>query len=231
MTTGNPIDRFHLGMEKGLKTDPNYDRPYGQPLPALRAFGNVTYLQLIDIVANLWEKAHPELRIVPYGNRNQYDAEKGCIVYNLDQKRPKEDNTKPRFQEDIVITDTGQMTIKTFTQSFVHLIEFTAIHKYPRTAEEILEAFEDFMMIITPEIKSLGTEEFLYNRRLADRDLSRFGQDVASRSVMYTAVLQKMIMIRPEVLEEIQIEVRILREMATPEFNEVLFVQVPYPKP
>jgi hypothetical protein len=225
--TGNPIERFNLGRQNVPFQDPEYQRPYGSKLPALRAYGNVTYLQLIDIISNLWHKAHPELKIVPYGSREKFDPEVGYIIYNLDQKIPTEDNTKPRHREDIAITDDGEINITTFTQSFMHLIEFTAVHRDPRTAEEILEAFEDFMMIITPEIVFVGAEKFLYNRRMADRDETRYGVDVAARSVMYSAVLQKMIMVRYEVLESIQIEVRILRDIATPEFNEVFVVKVP----
>jgi hypothetical protein len=225
--TGNPINRFNKGLQDPPFQDPAYQRPFGTELPALRAYGNITYLQLIDIVSNLWEKAHPELKIVPYGSREKFDPEIGYIVYNLDQKVPTQDNTKPRHREDVALTDGGEVEIRVFTQSFMHLIEFTAVHRDPRTAEEILEAFEDFMMIITPEIKAVGAEEFIYNRRIADRDQSRFGADIAARSVLFSAVLQKMIMVRPEALRSIQIEVRILRETATPEFNEVFIVQLP----
>jgi hypothetical protein len=229
--TGNPVDRFNLGLSDPPKNDPNYNRPFGSELPALRAYGNVTYLQLIDIISNLWEKAHPELKIIPFGSREKFDPEIGYIVYHLNQKVPKANNTKPQFREDVAITDGGNIDLRIFTQSFMHLIEFTAIHYDPRTAEEILEAFEDFMMIITPEIKCVGAEEFIYNRRIADRDETRFGADVASRSVLYSAILQKMVMVQPESLEAIQIEVRILREMATPEVNEVFIIKIPSDAP
>ena len=225
----NSIDRFNLSHERTAFTDPEYDRPYGSELPALRAYGNVTYLQLIDIITNLWEKAHPEIQLIPYGSRTKYDSENGYVVYSLEQKRAKENNTKPRMREDVAITDEGRVDIRIFTQSFVYLIEFVAVHPDPRMAEYIREAFDDLMLIITPEIKMVGAEDFFFTRGMADRDQTRFGQDVATRNTMYTAILQRMIMVRPEILESIQIEVRINREMATPEFNEVIIAKVPSP--
>ena len=222
----NYVSRFSLGKERAAPLSPEYDVPYGHPSPPLTASGNLTYLQLIDLICYLWGKSNPEVPFVPMGNRESYDPEKGNIVYSLESKRAAQNNAKPQHRQDVVKTDAGDFKGSIYIQSFDHLIEFTAIHYNPRTAEELLESFEDFMMVITPEIKYFGAEEFTYNRRLSGRDQTRFGNDIASRSVMYLAVLQKMIIIRPDILESIRIDVRILREQGTPESNESLFTDV-----
>lgn len=226
----NYIDRFDLSKEM----TPNYDNvtqtPFGHPIDLLRAGGNLTYLQFIDLLSVLWARNNAEVIIAPFGNREKYDPEKGYIIYNLESKKPSENNLKPRFREDVVRTDAGDFQGTIFSQTFDHLIEFTAVHKHPRIAEEILESFEDFMMFVQPNLKYAGVEDFYYTRRVTDRDQTRFGTDLAFRSVMYLARLQKLLIVRPEVLESVRIDVRVFKEKGQPEANEVMFLEIPPPE-
>ncbi len=216
----NFINRFNLSAEFP---------PIGDQRPRddhLRSRGNLTYLQLIDLIDKLWTRAHPEIEFVPMGNRNKFNAEKGYIVYSLENKKSSADNLKPRFMEDVVQTDSDNFQGAIYIQKFDHLIEFTAVHHDPRTAEEIIEAFEDFMIVLMPEFRYAGAQDIFYSRRVADRDQTRFGQDMAYRSAMYLAILQKMIIIKREVLEAVRLDVRVNTDNPGPEANEVMFGEI-----
>lgn len=216
---------WHLGHQYPGGLDPEYDKPWGYPVPPLKAYGNVTYLQFIDIITQLWERAHPELKLIPDGARDQYRPEVGYIVYHLDNKKSSDNHLKPSMREDLFETDSGQKRGAMFSQSFDYLVRFTAVHKNPRTAEEIITAFEDFMIVIQPQMGMVGVEKFFYNRRVSDRDETRFGSDVASRSSIYLIVLQRLLLIRQEVLEAVKIDVRLGLENATPDSMSFLVQQ------
>lgn len=229
MAEDNFITRFDFSKDRPLFSDPDYDKPYGYPLPPIKAFGNVTYIQLMDILRNLWQKMHPEVQFAPYGTRTKFNPQKGYIIYSVENKKTTEMNSKPRHREDLVKTDTCDYVATVYTQSFDYLIRFDAIHEDPHVAEQLLEAFEDFMIIIMPEMKYIGVEKLFYNRRVSDRDLSKTGQDNACRSVIYMATLQKLLIAKPETLEAIRIDVRVNWSQATPQTNEVLYADIPYP--
>jgi hypothetical protein len=222
--TGN---RWNLGLERGLKTDPNYaNKNYGEELPPLTAFGNINYQQLMDLMGHLWEKIHPELKFVPYGDRNKYNKEIGYIAYSLENKKPSENNSKPQQHHDIVTTDTEEFLGTVYIQTFDHLIEFFAIHEDPRTSEGIMSAFEDFMLATTPVLKSWGAQDIFYTRRTSERDLTRTGEDIASRSVIYLVKLQKQVVLKPAVIEEIHIDARTFLNNKAPSYNSIIYLDI-----
>jgi len=225
------VHTFNYTHEKPTGIDNEYNVPWGTPVPPIQGYGNVTYSQLMSVIGKIWEKAHPEVKFVPLGSREKFDPEIGYIVYSLENKKPADSNLKPKFRTDIVNTDSGDKEGAVFSQSFDHLVQFTAVHINPYTAEELIETFEDFMMVVTPQLIQVGVEKIFYNRRVADRDETRFGQDVSSRAVQYLAQLQKLILINVEILEHVRIDVRLMMESATPDTYSIMYADVPYPPP
>jgi hypothetical protein len=182
---------------------PEYDVFSDQKAPPLQANGNLNYLQYIDLIGFLWAKAYPEVKYVPMGGKQLYDPDKAYLVYSLESRKTKESNTKPRHRSTVDDPDDDQMKLGIWSQSFDNLISFTALHSNPRTAEEIIESFEDFMIEATPIFKGLGIEELIYNRRLSDDHESRFGEDLSSRSIMYQVTTQKIIVIEMDKIVDI----------------------------
>jgi hypothetical protein len=190
--------------------DESIDNPdHATPLitPRIQAPYNITYLGFIDLIEYLWIKAHPEIIFTPFADNNVYDPELGYVVYSLVNREPKQNNPKPRYQEAIDNPDNINKKMVIFTQSFINSIRFTAVHKSPRVAEELIEVFEDFMLEHTPIFKRFGLEELQYGRRASDEHKGRFGEDLAARSVIYMVVIQKIVITDINKLEEIWIEI------------------------
>lgn len=226
---GDILNRFNLSKEAYI-SDPDYDKPYGSKLPPLTGYGNLSYPQFIEVIQNLWSRAHSEVAVVPYGNKAKYDPEKGYILYSLENKKPADNNPKPTHRHDIVHFDTGSFEASVFSQSFNYLVQFTAVHRDPVVAERILEAFEDFMMVTAPEIMQAGVSQLFYNRRVSDRDMTRLEEDLAGRAVIYMVTLQKIIVIKPGTLDSIRVDIRTFMSQGEPDLNDILAFDLPSPE-
>lgn len=194
----------------------------------LRADSNVQYLQLIDFIKYLWEKGHPDVCVIPTAPESISDPDKGYIVYGLESRAAQKDFSKPRYMEEICDDKVYHISM----QSFDNFISFSAVHRNPRIAEEIIEAFEDFMIESTAVIKQVGAGEILYSRRYPDREEARIGRDMCVRTVVYRVFLQKIKKVELETIQEVLIEARMwwqkyqilveIDQQATPNVSVIL---------
>lgn len=203
---------YSFGIESPGAPTPDMDVYYHQKAPRIQARGNLTLLEYIDLIEYLWKKGYPEIIYQPMGAKKTWDPERGYIVWELESRVPKENNVKPRHQQVYDHPEDSNRKISIWTQSFNNLIGFTALHQNPRTAEEIIEQFEEFMIEATPILKELGIEELLYSRRISDRTEKRFGEDLSARTVLYMATTQRVIPVEQHKLNEIVGELKVFIE-------------------
>lgn len=213
------------------KTDPAYEgKVWGEPLPVLQHPANINYPQLIMLIGQLWDSLNPEISFVPYGGPQSFDPERGYIIYTLDNRKPSIDNTKKRIRE--IRQDPNDPTKQyyIFVQTFDNLIGFTAIHKDPIVAEELIEAFEDFMTQVIPILLKNGVQSVVYNRRTHDEHRSRYGEDISARVVQYLIQLQKILVAETRVLDEIEVRAQIFlsakldpSDQATPNVSTIIY--------
>lgn len=191
-------------MQFDYSTNPQY--PSIPKSVHLRSDGNVQYLQMIDFIKYLWEKGHPDVRMVPSAPISTANPDLGYIVYGLESRATQKDYAKARLIE--VINEDDKI-YEVWMQSFDNFISFASVHSNPRVSEEIIEAFEDFMIESTPVLKQVGVGELLYSRRYPDREDARIARDMCVRTVVYRAFLQKVRKIEREALQSICIEARV----------------------
>jgi hypothetical protein len=190
----------------------DYDRMFGAPL---QAQGNLSYLEFITAVKALWENAYPDIKIKPTqsGDYVHYPV----IVYGLELRKAHSTEPKPRTR----ISPNKDVAV--FGQRFQNVITFTVITETtegsklkgttgrssgPEVAEQIIEAFEDFMLEYTPVFKRLGASELVYARRLSDSEENRGSEDVNKRTVSYMLTTEKLFAMEVNKIEEIAIDVR-----------------------
>ncbi len=219
--------QFNYSHEgKNISKDPAFQKAYGQPLPRLTANKNMEYLQFIDSVEYLWHAEHPEISFQPFADNHTFNPDKGYIVYSLVDREPTQNNAKARYQEMVDHPDDPDKKLVIYTWSFMNSVKFTALHQNPRIAEEIIEAFENFMIQTTPVYLELGVQSSMYGRRASDEHKTRYGDDLAARSLIWMVITQKVITTDLDRLKEILIEVQHLRidtpyEQATPDHGKV----------
>lgn len=198
---------FNLTYTNGSLSGNNpADLRWGEKIEPLQAQNNVSYLQFIDIVELLMKKAHPEIIFMPYADNFVYDPEKGYIVYSLVERKPQTNNTKPRLIDERDI-ETGERLVL-FIQGFYNSVKFAAVHKSPRIAEELVEAFEFLMLEAGPIFSRLGVQNFSYLRRPSDENKARYGDNVSVRSVIYLVVTQMILTTTATRLEDIYLQVQ-----------------------
>lgn len=184
----------------------------------LRAQGNLTYLEFIALVKELWERAHPDIPIHP--TRGKQFAVYPCIVYGLESRSTATNESKARHRE--FKEDENNNVYRIKGQRFLNLVSFTAVTRNePELAENIMETFELFMGEITPVIKLLGISELIYGRRLSDTDQNRDNDDVCTRAVVYQVFTEHVTQTKEEVLKEIIIQARTFIE----EFRNIFTAQ------
>ena len=175
----------------------------------LRARGNLNYLQFVDLVKYLWEEetGHKTIPIMPSGNDDP--AQYPVIVYSLELRKAHPNEPKPRYREALEDDDDGEDYV-IGAQRFQNVVTFTVFTETnPREAEEIAEAFEDFMLAITPALKELGISEILYARRLPDHEQNRPGQGVIKRAVSYMVTTERITRTPYDKLRQVVVDARV----------------------
>lgn len=162
----------------------------------LTAEGNMSINEMFMYLKSFWEDSRPEVRMVKHNDSHTFEGDMGYIVYALTSKVPMENDAKPRFHRE-------SPDISIFRQSFRCILKFSAVHRDPDTADQILEHFEKFMIEASPWLMSQGIQNIFYGGRLADDADHRIGQDVSVRAVQYTVLEQMLLVYRTERLKEI----------------------------
>lgn len=171
----------------------------------MRAKGNLSYPQFIQLLRQLWSRAHPNIQLVTSGADDP--AKYPCIIYSLQLRKAHQSEPKMRHREQ---RNSNGETFLIGGQRFQNLVYFEAIgeSKDVDTVESLVEVFEDFMMEYTPVFKKLGVSELVYARRLSDSELARPGQNVVRRIVSYMVTTEKVIATRYDKLEKITVNAR-----------------------
>lgn len=172
----------------------------------LRAKGNLSYLDFVRLVTRLWEAGNPKVPLRATGDKNA--ATYPVIIYRLDLRKPHGSEPKPRLREQMP-TAPGEKAVLIHGMRFQNVITFTAVDQRAQVVEELIEAFENFMMEMQPIFKEEGASELTYMRRLPDSHDQRPGEGIVSRSVSYLLTTEKIIKTEIDKLEKFSIDARI----------------------
>ena len=146
------------------------------------------------------------------------------IGYHLELRKSHTTEPKPRMRQNIVSSANNHYTI--YGQRFQNVVGFTVMAKVGTfqgfngetttrddldaavLCDQVVEAFEDFMIEYTPIFKAAGASELFYSRRLADSEINRAGSDIHKRTVTYMLTTEKTYAIKNERIESIAVDAR-----------------------
>ena len=204
-------------LEFGLPLKNEINSPLRMQEEPLRAEGNLSYLDFIELVKGMWAKTNPQIPIVPTQSKRY--AKYPVITYGLELRKPFVDESKARYRNEHKVANDGSVYIVT-GQRFTNIVKFTAItDNDPYLCEQIIEMFEDWMDEWTKVFKRLGVSEMTYARRLPDDEGTRQGSDVCERAVTYMVRIEKLHQTSVSKLDEMVISARIFHENRGIEFN------------
>ena len=146
------------------------------------------------------------------------------IGYHLELRKSHTTEPKPRMRQNIVSSANNHYTI--YGQRFQNVVGFTVMAKVGTfqgfngetttrddldaavLCDQVIEAFEDFMIEYTPIFKAAGASELFYSRRLADSEINRAGSDIHKRTVTYMLTTEKTYAIKNERIESVAVDAR-----------------------
>lgn len=163
------------------------------------------------------------------------DEYPAIVGYSLELRKAHTTEPKPRMRQNVI---NNEYTI--YGQKFQNIISFTIMSKVGTfqgddctttrddldaavLCDEIIEAFEDFMLEFTPIFKAAGASDLVYSRRLSDSEINRDGKDVHKRTVTYMLTTEKVFAIKNAVIQHCSADIRVwvANNAATPDISSV----------
>lgn len=163
------------------------------------------------------------------------------IGYSLELRKTHATEPKPRMRQNVL---SNSVTI--YGQKYQNIVSFTIMSKSGTLqgsnsnttrddldtavlCDQIIEAFEDFMLEYTPILKAAGASDLVYSRRLSDSDVDRNQRNLHKRTVTYMLTTEKTFAIKNERINKIAIDVRtwmamekeIVDSLATPNYENI----------
>jgi len=163
------------------------------------------------------------------------------IAYALELRKAHSIEPKPRMRQNVL---ANSVTI--YGQKFQNIVSFSVLSKVGTLqgdfsnstrddldtavlCDQIIEAFEDFMLEFTPIFKAAGASELVYSRRLSDSEINRDNKDIHKRTVTYMLTTEKTFAVRNERIEKIAIDARtwmayessIVNQASTPNYENI----------
>jgi len=162
------------------------------------------------------------------------------IGYHLELRKAHTTEPKPRMRQNVLSN-----TVTIYGQRFQNIVGFTIMSKVGTfqgangsttrddldaavLCDQVVEAFEDFMLEYTSIFKAAGASELVYSRRLSDSEINRDGKDVHKRTVTYMLTTEKTFAMSNRRIEKIVVDARtwmayekqLLRDqLATPNYE------------
>jgi len=181
-----------------------------------------------------------DLSTAPSSTSLGLDEFPAVIGYHLELRKTHTTEPKPRMRQNVLSN-----TVTIYGQRFQNIIGFTVMSKVGTfqgadttttrddldaavLCDQVIEAFEDFMLEYTSIFKAAGASELVYSRRLSDSEINRDGKDIHKRTVTYMLTTEKTFAIANGRIEKIAVDARtwmayereLLRnELATPNLS------------
>jgi hypothetical protein len=146
------------------------------------------------------------------------------IVYSLIRKEPgsigkrpfaPQKQRKPAVRERIRNNRTGQI-FDVWAQWFDYLVEFTCFATDNYVADLLADWLEDFVRQYTWVLKLNGVAEILFERRLRDTAVTKWRQDLISRTVQYYFRLEDLLPEPQKALTSVPIDLQVSNKIEDP---------------
>jgi hypothetical protein len=181
-----------------------------------------------------------DISSAPSSDSVQLNEFPAIIGYHLELRKAHTTEPKPRMRQNVL---SNSVTI--YGQKFQNVVGFTVMSKVgtfqgPNSTttrddldaavlcDQVIEAFEDFMLEYTSIFKAAGAAELVYSRRLSDSEINREGKDIHKRTVTYMLTTEKTFAIANNRIEKISVDARtwmayekelIRNQLSTPNYS------------
>lgn len=167
----------------------------------LKAVQGATLDDFIDMIAKLSSKIFKKDKVEfcpDEGARLKVDmAEKldhPVIYFSVKSRVPKTER-KPRQRESILETSADKSTNRQgqiWGQKFACIVQFNILAGDYRTANKVMNVFEELIFNYTSYFKENGVAEILFEKHFTDTNLDPYRQHISVRSLQYYVEVEKL---------------------------------------
>jgi len=168
--------------------------------PRLQSKIGATLPDFIEMVAKIVSKAAKERNVIfepDEGARPQVDQHLSLnephIYYEVLSRVPCME-LKPRERQEILDTDDKGVSRKgrVWGQRFECHVQFNILAGDYKTADKVMELFEDLIFNFTSYFKKNGVAEILFEGQATDHNLDAYRQALSVRSLQYCVWVEKL---------------------------------------
>lgn len=169
-------------------------------IPKQQAAKNATLPDFFRMVSTIITKAVKERNVIfepDEGVRIRVDQVKPVdethIYYSVISRKPCLE-LKPRERQEVSEVDNAGKVRqgRIWGQRFKCLVQFDIISGDYKTADTVMELFEDVMFNYTSYFKKNGVAEILFEEQLTDQNLNIYRQTMSVRSLRYLVWIEKL---------------------------------------
>lgn len=176
------------------------------------AESNATISDLIKMIHKLLTITMPDVQFIPDDGRvinldPQEKIDRPFITYKVISRTPKGE-IKPRLRQEIreVSDDKNAERLgEIYGQKFITVLQFNIFASVYDTADEVMEKFEEQMLIYAGYFKQKGISEMLFKQQLTDSYYDTFRQTASVRNIQYTVETEKLIVQFKEKIRNVEI--------------------------
>ncbi len=176
--------------------------PELEKIPPLQANKSATLEDFIEMVNNVSLKALKKYNVefIPdEGARLQKDfktnLEKSYILYQVISREPLLE-LKPRTRQDIIEHNSVESITErhgtVWGQKSLAVVQFNILACDYKTANKVMNVFEELIFKYTAYFKKNGVAEILFKKQLTDQNLDYYRQSLSVRSLQYEVRIEKL---------------------------------------
>lgn len=149
--------------------------------------------KVVDIgLKDLKVKFEPDENRVPI-LRPDVEIDTPYITFKINERIPKE--LKPRIRQNIMESKdkyNEQRFCTVYAQKFSIKVQFDIFATTCKTANEVLDRFEDLMLENTGYFKKNGVSECIFSKQYTDTNYDSYRQNTSVRNIEYIVELEKV---------------------------------------
>lgn len=167
-----------------------------------RADKNASLYDFLDMIANVVEYSLSDWN-VKFSTDEELNVlkdpevvvDRPHITYRVISRKPKSDREyKPIVREEVVECDENgeQRPGAIYGQFFDCILQFNVFAGESRTANIIMEKFEELMLSHAGYFKQKGVSDFYFREQLTDSEYNNFRETLSVRNIRYYVQIEKI---------------------------------------
>lgn len=179
----------------------------------LKADKNASFYDFITMIDKIVTKTLSEYNVefIPDEGKivylsNDEKLDHPIITYKLKERKPKGE-LKPRIREHFMEDkgDSNSRIGEIYGQRFKCHLQFNIFASEYKTCNEIMDKFEDLMIIYAGYFKKNGVGEIIFDKQYTDEDFKHLRQTLSIRNLCYYVEIEKLTVIMRESIKTIDI--------------------------